>query len=88
MCNIVDIAVMSTQLFTLMKSDAIGCAVKSRRLELGIDQKALSEISGVAVHTLSNMEAGRGNPTVRTLARVLDAIGMDLRIVIKDEQGT
>lgn len=60
-----------------------GAAIKKRRLSLGIDQRALSEISGVAMHTLSNLEAGNGNPTVRTLERVLAALGMELRIEIK-----
>lgn len=50
---------------------------------LNIDQRALSEIAGIAVHTLSNIEAGKGNPTVATLERVLNALGMELRIEIK-----
>lgn len=50
---------------------------------LGIDQRTLGEIAGVAVHTLSNIEAGKGNPTVATLERVLQAVGMELRIHVK-----
>lgn len=57
--------------------------IRKRRLSLGIDQRALSEISGIAVHTLSNIEAGNGNPTVATLDKVLDALGMELRIQVK-----
>ncbi len=57
--------------------------IKRRRISLRIDQRALSEISGIAVHTLSNIEAGKGNPTVATLDRMLDALGMELRIQIK-----
>lgn len=60
-----------------------GAAIKKRRLSLGIDQRALSEISGVALHTLSNLEAGNGNPTLQTLDRVLTALGMELRVDIK-----
>ena len=57
--------------------------IKKRRAALGIDQRTLSEISGIAVHTLSNIEAGKGNPTVETLDRVLNALGMELHIQIK-----
>jgi transcriptional regulator with XRE-family HTH domain len=61
-----------------------GELMKKRRAALGIDQRTLSEISGIAVHTLSNIEAGKGNPTVETLDRVLHAMGMELRIQIKE----
>ncbi len=53
-------------------------------MSLRVDQRTLSEISGIAVHTLSNIEAGKGNPTVATLERVLDALGMELRVQIKE----
>ena len=67
-----------------MNTEDVGKLVKKRRVSLGIDQKALSDISGVAVHTLSNIEAGKGNPTVETLARVVNALGMELRIGVKE----
>jgi len=67
-----------------MKAKETGDLIRKRRMSLRIDQQTLSEISGVAVHTLSNIEAGKGNPTVTTLDRVLDALGMQLRIQIKD----
>jgi len=67
-----------------MKSDDIGCIIKKRRASLRIDQRTLSEISGIAVHTLSNIEARRGNPTVAVLGRVLDVLGMELRIHVKE----
>lgn len=68
-----------------MNSDDIGSLIKKRRAALGIDQRTLSEISGIAIHTLSNIEAGNGNPTVETLDRVLHALGMELRIQIKGQ---
>ncbi len=68
-----------------MNSQTIGETLRKRRIALGIDQRTLSEISGIAVHTLSNIEAGKGNPTVATLDRVLSALGMDLRILVKKE---
>ncbi len=62
-----------------------GIAIKRRRASLGVDQRTLSEISGVAIHTLSNLEAGKGNPTIGTLERVLAALGMEMRIEIKGD---
>lgn len=66
-----------------MNTREAGSLIKKRRISLRIDQRTLSEISGIAVHTLSNIEAGKGNPTVTTLDRVLNALGMELRIEIR-----
>lgn len=58
--------------------------IRKRRISLNIDQRTLSQISRIAVHSVSNIEAGKGNPTVATLTRVLDALGMELRIQVKE----
>ena len=67
-----------------MKTVEMGQLIRKRRESLRIDQRALSEIAGISVHTLSNIEAGKGNPTVAILERALDALGMELRIEIKE----
>jgi transcriptional regulator with XRE-family HTH domain len=66
-----------------MNTKEAGAVIRRRRDVLGIDQRTLGEIAGIAVHTLSNIEAGKGNPTVATLERVLQAVGMELRIHVK-----
>jgi transcriptional regulator with XRE-family HTH domain len=66
-----------------MNTELIGEVIRSRRDVLRIDQRTLSEISGVAVHTLSNIEAGNGNPTVKSLNKILDALGMELRVEVQ-----
>ncbi len=70
-------------MFIVMNMKDIGQLVRRRRKALGVDQRSLSKICGVAVHTLSNIEAGNGNPTVATLNDVLDALGMELRVEVK-----
>jgi transcriptional regulator with XRE-family HTH domain len=71
-------------IFNIMNTKSIGDFIRRRRRSLNIDQRSLSQVSGVAVHTLSNIEAGKGNPTVETLTRVLDAMGMELTIRVKE----
>lgn len=66
-----------------MNTEHIGDLIRKRRASLQIDQRTLSEISGIAVHTLSNIEAGAGNPTLATLNRVLDALGMEIRVEVQ-----
>ena len=53
-------------------------------MSLGIDQHTLCAVSKVAVHTLSNIEAGKSNPTVATLDKLLNTLGMESRIQIKE----
>lgn len=72
--------------FILMNTREAGSLIKKRRVSLRIDQHALSEIAGIAIHTLSNIEAGKGNPTMATLERVLSALGMELRIEIRKQE--
>ena len=67
-----------------MKAMEAGRLIRKRRMSLRIDQRTLSEIAGISVHTLSNIEAGKSNPTVAILERVLNALGMELRIQIKE----
>ena len=66
-----------------MNIDEVGHIIKKRRDVLQISQQTLSEVSGIAVHTLSNIEAGKGNPTIDTLSRVLDVLGLEIRVDVK-----
>ena len=66
-----------------MNTQETGKLIRERRRILGIDQKTTAELSGVSVHTLSDIESGKGNPSVKVLAAVLDALGLELRIQIK-----
>ncbi len=66
-----------------MNTREIGKLVRERRRVLGIDQKTAAELSDVSVHTLSDIESGKGNPSVKVLAAVLDALGLELLIKIK-----
>ena len=61
----------------------IGEQVRERRKALGVSQRDLSELAGVSLHTLSDIESGKGNPTIATLERVLLPLGMVLSIHIR-----
>jgi y4mF family transcriptional regulator len=64
-------------MFFIMNKD-IAKILKERRRLLGIDQKTLARISGVSVHALSDLETGKGNPTLATVLQVLNALGLTL----------
>lgn len=63
-----------------MNPESLGELVKARRQELRVDQRTLANLAGVAVHTLSNIELGHGNPTLKVVARLLDVLGLELAV--------
>ena len=66
-----------------MNQREIGEHLTERRQVLGIDQKTAAELSGVSVHTFSNIESGKGNPSVKVLGKMLEALGLEMRIQLK-----
>jgi len=66
-----------------MNVATLGAMVRDRRKELRLSQRGLSEISGVSLHTLSDIESGSGNPTLETVTRLLAPLGLELRVAIR-----
>ena len=69
-------------LFTLMNKTDIGKYIIWRRDTLRISQGRLAELSGVSVHTLSNLETGNGNVTLDTLLKITKILGLKLTVGI------
>ena len=67
-------------LFTLMNKGEIGKYIVERRDTLRISQGRLAELSGVSVHTLSNLETGNGNVTLETLLKVTKILGLKVTV--------
>ncbi|VDH15474.1 anaerobic benzoate catabolism transcriptional regulator [Algoriella xinjiangensis] len=57
--------------------------IKERRKVLAISQETLAEISGVGLRTLKQFESGKGNPTLETLQKLCDALGLEIKLEIK-----
>lgn len=58
--------------------------VKARRESLHVTQETLAQLSGVALRTLKQFESGKGNPTLQTLQKLGDALGLEVTVVIKN----
>lgn len=57
--------------------------IKERRKVLDVTQETLSEVSGVGLRTLKQFESGKGNPTLETIQKICDALGMEIKLEIK-----
>ena len=61
----------------------IGKSIKQRRKELNLELKDLQDYSGVNYVSISDIENGKANPTIKTLEKLLDVLGMELDIKVK-----
>lgn len=59
--------------------------IKERREMLQVTQETLATLSGVGLRTLRQFESGKGNPTLSTLQKLTDALGLDLVLVVKSK---
>ena len=67
----------------IMTQQEIGNAIKERRKKLGINQQTLADLASVAVNTVVAIERGEGNPQLTTLLTILDTLGLQINIDIK-----
>ena len=61
-----------------MKVDDLADALKQRRKLAGITQRDLAELADVAVHTVSDLESGKGNPTLDVLSKLSGVLGLEI----------
>lgn len=61
----------------------IGATIKERRALLGISQQDLADYSGVGISTIKDLERGIGNPSVETLRKIFDVVGLEMVLQVK-----
>ena len=61
----------------------LGKVIKESRALLGISQQDLSDYSGVGISTVKDLERGVGNPSIDTLKKILDVVGMEMILQVK-----
>lgn len=66
-----------------MTQKEIGDALRERRKKLGINQQTLADLAGVAVNTVVAIERGEGNPQLATLLTILDTLGLQADVNLK-----
>ena len=57
--------------------------LKDRRESLQVTQDTLAEISGVSLRALKQLESGKGNPTLETLSKLAEVLGLELSLQLK-----
>ena len=62
----------------------LGHIVKARRKELGLTQNTLALLSQVGINTIVSIERGSKSPSIDTLTKVADVLGLDVKLAIKE----
>lgn len=57
--------------------------MKSRRNVLDISQLDLAEMSGVSLATVKDIERGKGNPSLETVNKILEVLGMEIEYHVR-----
>ncbi len=66
-----------------MLASELGETIKTRRKELGITQPHLAELAKISTNTLYKLERGTGNPSLEILNKLIQVLGMQLKLEIK-----
>lgn len=69
---------------SIMNYQKIGEIIKDRRKSLNINQPTLASLAGVGLNTLVAVERANGNPKLLTLMAILDTLGLQINIDLKD----
>lgn len=63
-------------------------AIIDARKSGGLTQKGLSMLTGVTQADISKLERGIGNPSLKTLQRIADGLGMKLKLILEPKSLT
>lgn len=63
---------------------SISETIKKRRKELKLSQPYLADLADVSVNTIFKIENGRANPTIEVLEKIVEVLGMEVHLVVKD----
>ncbi len=61
----------------------VGTIIKERRTQLKLSQQDLAEFAEVGIATVKDIERGKGNPSLKTLEKIINVLGLEMSFGIK-----
>ena len=58
--------------------------IKERRFLLGLTQQDLADYVGLSLRIIKSIEVGKANPSVATLSKIAEVLGLELRLKVKE----
>ena len=60
-----------------------GDLIKERRAILGLTQQDLSDYTGLSLRIIKSVESEKGNPSLKTLEKIAEVLGLELIMRVK-----
>lgn len=60
-----------------------GSLIKERRAVLGLTQQDLSDYTGLSLRIIKSIECEKGNPSLKTLEKIAEILGLEIIIKVK-----
>lgn len=57
--------------------------MKLRRGVLNLSQQDLAEMAGISLATIKDIERGKGNPSLSTIGKILEVLGIEIEYKIR-----
>lgn len=57
--------------------------MKARRKSLALSQQDLAEMAGLSLATIKDIERGKGNPSMSTVMRILEILGIEIQYRVR-----
>lgn len=61
----------------------VGQLIQQRRDHMRITQQQLADMADIGINTLYKIETGQANPTLGSLRKITDILGMEITLKIK-----
>lgn len=61
----------------------IGKLIQQRRDHMSITQEQLAEMADIGIITLYKIETGQANPTLQSLQKITDVLGLEITLQVK-----
>jgi transcriptional regulator with XRE-family HTH domain len=68
----------------MMHFEGVIMTIKERREMLQVTQEILAQLSGVGLRTIKQFESGKGNPTLLTIQKIADVLGLEVGLKLKN----
>lgn len=60
-----------------------GKLIKERRSVLGLTQQDMADYTGLSLRIIKSVESGKGNPSLKTLEKIAEILGLELIMRVK-----
>lgn len=57
--------------------------IKKRRKTLAISQRDLAQMAGIGLATIKDIERGKGNPSIGTVHKIMEVLGMVIEFKVR-----